>query len=124
MKILVCGDRNWSDYEKIKHRLSLFLTHEVTVIHGAARGADTLAGKAARELGFEVVVVPAQWKKWGRAAGPIRNREMLGMEPDLVLAFHNDLDRSRGTRDCVLEAQRRKIAIEVLGEKTGYGAYP
>jgi len=104
MKVLICGDRNWSDKELIKSRLQSFvLQHDnVTIIHGAASGADSLAGQAAKELGMNVLEFPADWKTYGKSAGPIRNRQMLRQgEPDFVWAFHDNLRESRGTKDMV-----------------------
>ncbi|WP_254932361.1 DUF2493 domain-containing protein [Cyanobium sp. BA20m-14] len=47
------------------------------VLHGGARGADAAIGRAAQQLGWSALVMPAQWQLHGRAAGPIRNRELL-----------------------------------------------
>ncbi len=112
MKVLVCGGRNYGNRERIRDVLSK-LPPDTTIIHGDARGADTIAGEEAHALGFEVIAVPAQWRVHGRAAGPIRNRVMLAMNPSRVLAFHDDILNSKGTRDCVLEARRRGIPVEL-----------
>jgi hypothetical protein len=89
MKVLICGDRNWTDKVTIQEWL-LKLKDEGydTVIEGEARGADIIARKEAEKLGFNVLKHPADWDKHGKAAGPIRNREMLDLNPELVLAFH------------------------------------
>ena len=47
------------------------------LLHGGARGADAASGRAAQQLGWSALVMPAQWQLHGRAAGPIRNRELL-----------------------------------------------
>ena len=47
------------------------------LLHGGARGADAAIGRAAQQLGLSALVMPAQWQLHGRAAGPIRNRELL-----------------------------------------------
>ena len=47
------------------------------VLHCGARGADAAIGRAAQQLGWSSLVMPAQWQRHGRAAGPIRNRELL-----------------------------------------------
>ena len=47
------------------------------LLHGGARGADRAIGRAAHQLGWPVEVLPADWRRHGRAAGPIRNRELL-----------------------------------------------
>lgn len=115
MKVLVCGDRNWTNRERIYERLA-HLPGGSIVIHGAARGADSIAGDVAGELGYEVERYPAQWDVYGRAAGPIRNMEMLDRKPELVIAFHNNISNSRGTAHCLKEAVRRGIPTELLGE--------
>ena len=94
MKILMCGSRKWTDRVAISRALldaiSMYgLTpKDVTVIHGAAEGADIIAGQIASALGCEVVPYRAEWMRYGKAAGPIRNQRMLDEgKPDLVLAF-------------------------------------
>jgi predicted Rossmann-fold nucleotide-binding protein len=47
------------------------------VLHGGARGADAAIARAAHQLGWSSLVMPAEWRRHGRAAGPIRNRELL-----------------------------------------------
>jgi len=117
MRILVCGDRRWTDYGMIWKELVERLPIEL-VIHGGARGADALAGRAARELGIPVSEFPAEWSRYGRAAGPIRNRRMLDEgKPDLVLAFHNDINRSLGTRNMVRQAVEAGVPVEVVGDQ-------
>lgn len=84
-------------------------------MHGGAKGADSLAGLVARQLGFKVEVYPANWKKYGRAAGPVRNNQMLDTDPDVVLAFHPNLKESKGTAHCVREARKRSIEVKLYG---------
>ena len=113
MLVLICGDREWQDEEKIRNRVSK-LPKGSTIIHGACRGADLIADKVSRKLGFSVHPFHADWKKHGLAAGPIRNREMLDKNPTLVLAFHPDLQRSKGTLDTLIEAAWRGIPVEII----------
>ena len=62
------------------------------LVHGAAHGADTLAGEWAKIRGVPVEVYPAEWTTFGRAAGPIRNKRMLVQgKPDSVVAFPGGL---------------------------------
>jgi hypothetical protein len=100
MKVLVCGDRDWTNKEAIRRELSKFPPGTV-VVHGDCRGADRLAGEVAEELGFRVIPVPADWDTYGDAAGPIRNAKMLREHPDIerVLAFHPNLKKSKGTKN-------------------------
>lgn len=110
-RVLVCGDRNWSNYGVIANRLRE-LSRGTLIISGGARGADTLACLAAKALGFAYVEVRADWERHGKAAGAIRNREMLKLKPDLVIAFHDDLTKSKGTADMLRIARAAGIPTE------------
>jgi hypothetical protein len=71
---------------------------------------DQHGRNAARILGVEVLPFPAQWKKFGRAAGPIRNRQMLVEgKPDLVIAFHDDLKNSDGSKNMLAQARNPSL---------------
>ncbi len=112
MRILVCGDRNFKDILRIKRFLSQYPPSTV-VIEGEARGADKLARSAAGQLGLFVEQYPALWSQYGRAAGPIRNQQMLKEgKPDLVVWFHDDIENSKGTKNMIKIA--RKAGIEVV----------
>jgi hypothetical protein len=90
------------------------LPPDCIVIAGAADGADQLAMKAATLGGLHTAVVYAMWNRYGKSAGPRRNRAMLDLEPDRVIAFSLG---SRGTQDCIDEARRRGIPVEVVGRE-------
>lgn len=98
--ILVCGSREWTDRDAVFNFLR-FLTPLNTVIHGAAPGADAIAGEVAHIFGANVVEYSAEWERYGKAAGIIRNQRMLEAgKPDVVIAF----GRGRGTDDMVKRA--------------------
>ena len=112
MNVLVCGGRDYSDYA-----LFCWHMHEIgkggikSVIHGAAPGADTLAGAWAKEHGVPVKAYPAAWNIHGRGAGPIRNQHMLDDgKPDLVIAFPG----GRGTADMVRRANKAGIPVKEI----------
>jgi predicted polyphosphate/ATP-dependent NAD kinase len=77
-------------------------------ISGNARGADQLGEQWAKNHGFPVEVYPADWETHGRAAGVIRNQQMLETGVDLLIAFPG----GRGTADMVRRA--RKAGVEVI----------
>lgn len=121
---MVCGDREWEDYELILSVLSGVKDDAELVIHGACRGADKLGGKAADELGIPVKPVPANWGMHGSLAGPIRNRKMLeDMEAgkDVVLAFHTDLANSRGTKHMVSIARQKGVEVRLFDGRASDG---
>ena len=114
MKILICGDRKWTDEQKIIDVLFPYVFKNPTIIHGAAKGADSIGGKIAIDYNLRTTPYRANWSEHKRAAGPIRNREMLKLNPDLVLAFHNNLDKSKGTKDMIKIARELGIEVKVF----------
>lgn len=108
--ILVCGGRNYDDYEKVYESLANELNRgAVKVIHGGAKGADSLAEKVCSDLGIETEVYQAYWGKYGKSAGAIRNQRMLKKgEPDAVFAFPG----GRGTFDMVKKAEKAGVEVE------------
>jgi len=124
MRIVVCGSRDWNDRETMLEWLRK-LPSGSRVAHGAARGADEMAGELAVELGLECKRYPADWTKHGKAAGPIRNREMLHAErPDAVLAFTDSILRSgrlTGTGDCVAAAVEMGIRATIIPSRRALG---
>lgn len=113
MKVVVCGSRDWVDKQIIRDRL-LQLPSNVIIIEGGCRGVDLMAREVALDIGLEVVEFPAAWKKHGKSAGPKRNIKMLNTGPQLVIAFHDDLQKSKGTKHIVGEARKRDIDVEVI----------
>ncbi len=119
-RILVTGSRSLGPeaFSTIKDALA----HEIgsadpakfTVVHGAGKGADELAHKAARELGIRTEPFRADWKTHGKAAGPIRNQDMLNSGVTKVLAFvDKPLDQSRGTADIVRRTRHAGIPVAI-----------
>lgn len=123
MRVLVCGDRNWVERGALVTVLDqLWIEHRddvggFTVIHGAARGADRMAGEWAQSRRDEGVVelpFPADWRRYKRGAGPVRNTQMLVEgKPDLVVAFHDNLDESSGTADMVQQATDAGVTVRL-----------
>jgi hypothetical protein len=117
MRVLVCGDREWTDYE-IVFRVLRELRPSV-IIEGGAHGADHCARRAApRVTAKPSLRFDADWKTHGKAAGPIRNQRMLDEgKPDLVVAFHDDLGRSKGTNDMLARAERANIPTRLINHR-------
>ena len=108
MSIIICGSRDWTNRETIRNKLKEYTDY--TLITGGCRGADNIANYIAKEeFKMDTIVVKANWKKYGKSAGSIRNRKMLDMGPKLVLGFHNNFIKSKGTKDMALQCRRRNI---------------
>ena len=121
MRVLICGDRNWTDSKLIKETIeeitkSLYINY---IIEGEAWGADKLGAKVAQELGIKVIKYPADWKKYGKAAGSIRNRQMLEEGcPTVVLAFHDYIHKSKGTLHMMKIAMEKKVTVRLISHDT------
>lgn len=111
MRVLVCGGRLFSDAEyayRVLDQLHRERGVEV-LIEGDAEGADRIAGSWARQNGIENLKFPADWTTHGRAAGPIRNGQMLVEgKPDLVLAFPG----GRGTANMIRQAKAAGVPVQ------------
>lgn len=111
-RIVVGGSRNFFDYEQLEAYLDVCLSaySDVVIISGHCQGTDLMAERYATEHGLAIEVIPANWKKYGRAAGPIRNREMVERS-DVVIAFWDG--KSRGTRSLIEYARALKKELRV-----------
>lgn len=110
MRVAITGGRDFDDMECVDRTLSSL--HEIRRItelaHGKACGADSLAGVWAMHRGVTVRTYEADWKKHGKAAGPIRNEFMLSdFDPYALVVFPG----GRGTADCVRRAVKMGVTI-------------
>lgn len=111
MRVVVTGGRTYQYASRVSAALDAI--HAVTPItalaHGGAYGADAMAEGWGEAAGVEVVSYAADWVRYGLAAGPMRNRWMLGdFRPDLVVAFPG----GPGTAHCVREARKMGIPVQ------------
>lgn len=115
MKVLVCGSRGFTSKRMIGAVLDgLNDGRPLTIIHGAARGADSIAGEWAAHRGVAVEKYPADWSAHGRRAGYIRNAQMLDEgKPDVVLAFMVP-EGSKGTQMMVDLARKAGVPTFVI----------
>jgi len=113
VRLLVCGGRDYGNTVEERNALhdELCRLNPDVIIHGAASGADSCAGMFARHYAVECVEYPANWYKHGRAAGPIRNQQMIDEgKPDAVLAAPG----GRGTADMIRRAEAAGLPIHRL----------
>lgn len=110
VRYCVCGSRDFEDADVIRDVLSVLLPGS-TVVHGGARGADSMAGAIAKAMGYQVETWPADWSRHGRSAGPIRNMAMI-KTCDKLLAFWDG--RSSGTAHSIGVARKLKMDYEVF----------
>lgn len=115
--VLVCGGRDYSDRERVFRVLDRVAQRvEISAIrHGAARGADALAGEWARARGIPEQPFPADWRTHGKRAGPLRNAAMLAEQgagtPDRVVVCGVAFPGGGGTADMVRRMVSAKLPV-------------
>ncbi len=123
--LIVCGSRDWptplevGDY--VRNWIHMVQADGFTpiIVSGGARGADTSASLAACGAQCAYLEVPAEWDRFGRSAGPMRNGTMLALAksiPGLLTAVAFWHKASRGTGDMISRLRRANVAVEVIKE--------
>lgn len=110
LRIVVTGGRDFKDIRLLWWALSgLHNAHGVArLAHGNCSGADRMAAGWAAMCKVPAVPYDADWNRYGKPAGPIRNRRMLTAEaPDLLVAFPGN----RGTADCIASALALSVPV-------------
>ena len=102
-RIVIAGSRDYLDYDEAKKYIDICLEsidkkHKIIILSGGAKGADALGERYAIENNIELEKYPAEWSKYGRKAGPIRNRRMAEL-CDIVICFWDG--KSKGTRSLI-----------------------
>ncbi|SNR43552.1 Protein of unknown function [Lutibacter agarilyticus] len=110
MKIIIAGSRSFTDCQKLKETCDKFLRDQnnIDIVSGTCRGADKLGEQYAKERGYKITRFPADWNKYGKAAGPIRNQQMANYA-DALIAFWNG--KSKGTNNMIQLANRCNLDI-------------
>lgn len=108
MKTIIAGSRTLTDYALVEQTVldSGFLITEV--VSGGSKGADTLAEVWAVVNHIPFVEFSADWESYGRAAGPIRNKEMADYAEALILIWDG---KSKGSQSMLKEAEKKKLKI-------------
>lgn len=110
MRVGVTGGRSYDNGYEIESQL-MCVPSDAVLVHGAAPGADITCARTWVEWGGAMEAHPADWKKHGKAAGPIRNQEMVDSGLDLLIAFPG----GRGTADMVRRAEEAGVPVRYAG---------
>jgi hypothetical protein len=111
VRYIVCGGRDFTYRWWLFHFMDVLEPAPTLIIHGDARGADTLAKLWALDRGIQHLPFPIRekdWERWGLAAGHRRNTQMIveGL-PDCVIAFPGH----SGTENMITQAKHFKIPV-------------
>ena len=108
MNIIVAGGRDFYNKNLVFSKLDLYITSSDTIISGHATGVDSLGELYAAKHNLDLKVIPAEWKKYGNAAGPIRNQKMANLADKLIVFWDK---KSRGTKSMITIAKKMNIPI-------------
>ena len=113
MKVIIAGMRDFEDYDRLVYACDLLLK-DITVteiVSGKAPGADTLGEDYAKERGYKIAEFPADWNKFKKAAGPIRNGQMAKYG-DMLIAFWDR--KSTGTGNMIKQAIKNDLKVSII----------
>lgn len=112
-RVIIAGSRSFNDYKYLKHCVDILLKNiheEIVIVCGKARGADSLGERYAKENGYTVRYFPADWNRFGKSAGCIRNEEMA-QNADALIAFWDG--KSRGTKNMIKLAHKYGLQLRI-----------
>lgn len=117
-KVVFSGARDWSNSAAVRRELKKLIakhgTTHLVIISGKAPGLDTIAKIQCDNANVHCAEVGALWNTRYKSAGPQRNRIMLALGPNEVIAFHENIRKSSGTKDCVNQAKKLGIKTRVV----------
>ena len=115
-KVIIAGTRFFNDYSLLKETADRLLADKITagygivIVSGGCAGADVLGERYAKENGYSIDRYPAEWQKYGRKAGIMRNAVMAD-NADALIAYWDGI--SRGTKNMIDEARKKGLAVRV-----------
>lgn len=112
MKVIIAGGRDFNHFNMLTKFCDTILANveEVEIVSGTANGADSLGEQYAKLRGFKVTRFPADWDKFGKAAGYKRNAQMAGYS-DALIAFWDG--KSKGTKHMIDLANEMNLKIRI-----------
>lgn len=115
-KIVIGGCRYYNNYIAFSKIVDICLSkvkdkYYIIILSGHCSGVDTMAEQYANENNYRLEIYPAQWEKYGKAAGPKRNETMV-KNSDAVIAFWDY--KSRGTKNLITLAKKYNKPIRVI----------
>jgi len=111
MRTIIAGSRNITDQTTVDWAIARSMIHITSVVSGCAAGVDTLGEAWALKNGIPVTKFPAQWERYGRAAGPKRNLEMAKNADALIAVWDGS---SRGTQNMIDLAENRGLRVFIF----------
>ena len=110
MKVIIAGSRTFTDGAALAMAISAANFSITQIVSGGAKGVDRLGENYANDNGLQIKRFAPDWKRFGRAAGPIRNRHMAEYADALIAMWDG---QSRGTKSMISEARKNGLKVHV-----------
>lgn len=126
MKLIIAGGRDFADYRLLENECKSFIAKntflkegnastleakDITIISGKALGADLLGERFASKFGFTILEFPADWDRFGRSAGYIRNKQMAEIATHCICFWDGE---SKGTKHMIDLAEQFNLTTKVI----------
>jgi hypothetical protein len=113
MKVIIAGGRDFDDYDLLCEKCDKILSRqtEIEIVSGRARGADQLGERYAKERNYPIKMFAADWNRYGKRAGYIRNEDMANYGDGLIL-FWNGI--SKGSEHMLNTAKEWNLKIRII----------
>ena len=123
--VIICGSREFENYELLKEKCNHLLSRKlndpdtrVVIVSGCAKGADSLGEKYASETGLEILKYPADWDRFGKRAGYLRNKQMAEVGNAVIAFMVPGEDKNRGTKNMISLAKAGNLLVrEIIDEE-------
>lgn len=115
-RVVIFGSRGFKNYDLLREKCDAYLqnkkdTHRIIIVSGHAKGADMLGEQYAQEKGYELETYPADWKKYGRRAGFLRNEQMADLSNAAIGFWDGD---SHGTQHMIEYSKEKGLDVRVV----------
>lgn len=120
-KVIIAGSREFDNYDMLKEKCDKILSRkvnegeEIVIVSGTAKGADTLGEKYAEERGYKIERYPANWDKYGKRAGYLRNKKMAEVS-NACIVFLSSKAENKGSKMMISIATEEKLLIRIIKE--------
>ena len=116
MKVIVAGSRDFFDYDFVENELDYYLgnvSEHIEIVSGCCAGVDQLGITYAKKRKYDIKEFPANWAKYHKAAGPIRNEEMARYA-DAAIVFWNGRVEKSGSYDMITKAMLFNLKLRIV----------
>ena len=120
-RVIICGGSDFNDYNLLKNKCDYYLKNRIAngenviVVSGGSEGADSLGEKYAKERGFNIERFTANWSKYGKRAGYLKNKQMAEVG-NACIAFMSSYGENKSAKNMVSIARENRLTVREVKE--------